>query len=133
MRVRKELRLARGCSFLIPERKNDNGTSDQGHYQCSGNSRRHSRRKKIPSLAGLIGVMPLTGALVLIWMYFESKGNHHIMREFSKGALWGILPTFLFFLTAYICFKKQLPLSVALLSGFGVWGVAALVHQSLLK
>ena len=29
--------------------------------------------KKLPSAAGLIGVMPLTGALVLVWMYVESE------------------------------------------------------------
>lgn len=29
--------------------------------------------KKLPSIAGLVGVMPLTGTLVLIWMYIENK------------------------------------------------------------
>jgi hypothetical protein len=31
--------------------------------------------KKLPSAAGLIGVMPLTGALVLAWMYLENRGE----------------------------------------------------------
>ncbi len=31
--------------------------------------------KRIPSAAGLIGVMPLTGALVLVWIYLENGGN----------------------------------------------------------
>ncbi len=31
--------------------------------------------KKLPSTAGLVGVMPLTGALVLVWMYIENKGD----------------------------------------------------------
>jgi len=63
--------------------------------------------KKLPSTAGLIGVMPLTGALVLVWMSVENKGNPSIMQDFTKGALWGILPSILFFVVALFCFKKH--------------------------
>jgi uncharacterized membrane protein (GlpM family) len=89
--------------------------------------------KKLPSTAGLIGVMPLTGALVLVWMHLENKGDPFIMQDFTKGALWGILPSILFFLVAFFCFKKQLPLPVVLVSSFGVWLVAAFFHQWALK
>ncbi len=89
--------------------------------------------KRFPATAGLIGVMPLTGALVLIWVYLENKGNPVIMQEFARGALWGILPSILFFLTALICFKKQLSLPLVLAAGFGVWMAAAVVHQWILK
>lgn len=54
--------------------------------------------KRYPSLAGLVGVMPLTGALVLVWVYLENRGNQEVMVSFAKGALWGILPSLLFFL-----------------------------------
>ena len=43
--------------------------------------------KKLPSTAGLIGVMPLAGALILVWMYLENKGDSNVMQEFTKGAL----------------------------------------------
>jgi uncharacterized membrane protein (GlpM family) len=89
--------------------------------------------KKLPSAAGLIGVMPLTGALVLVWMYQESKGDPDIMQNFSKGALWGILPSILFFLVALLCFRKHLPLPITLVSSFGVWLAAAVIHQWILK
>ena len=89
--------------------------------------------KKMPSSAGLIGVMPLTGALVLVWMYLENKGDSDIMQEFTFGALWGILPSILFFLTAFFCFKKQLSLPIVLVSSFGVWLAGALIHQWILK
>ncbi len=89
--------------------------------------------KKLPSTAGLVGVMPLTGALVLVWMYLENKGDPEIMQDFTRGALWGILPSILFFLVAFFCFKKHLPLPVVLVSSFGVWLGAALVHQWVLK
>jgi uncharacterized membrane protein (GlpM family) len=89
--------------------------------------------KKLPSAAGLIGVMPLTGALILVWMYLENKGDPTVMQEFTKGALWGILPSILFFLVAFVCFKKQLPLPLVLTVSFGVWMGAALVHQWVLR
>jgi len=89
--------------------------------------------KRFPSTAGLIGVMPLTGALVLVWMHLENKGEPQIMQDFTKGALWGILPSILFFLVALFCFKKELPLSMVLIFSFGFWFVAAFVHQWVLK
>lgn len=89
--------------------------------------------KRFPSAAGLIGVMPLTGALVLVWMYVENRGDPAIMQNFAKGALWGILPSILFFLVALLCFKKQMPLAVVLVSSFGIWIAAAAVHQWILK
>ena len=89
--------------------------------------------KKFPSTAGLIGVMPLTGALVLVWVYVENKGNPEVMQGFAKGALWGILPSILFFLVALLCFKKQIPLPGVLAASFGIWLLAAIVHQWLLR
>ena len=89
--------------------------------------------KKLPSTAGLIGVMPLAGALVLVWIYLENEGNPEIMQSFTKGALWGILPSILFYLVAFFCFKRNLSLPIVLVASFGVWLCAAFVHQWILK
>jgi len=89
--------------------------------------------KKFPSAAGLIAVMPLTGALVLVWVYLENKGNAEVMQSFTKGALWGILPSILFFLVALLCFKKQVSLPGVLSSSFAIWLIAAIVHQWALR
>ena len=89
--------------------------------------------KRYPSAAGLIAVMPLTGALVLVWVYLENKGNAEVMQAFAKGALIGILPSILFFLVALLCFRKQLSLPGVLASSFGIWLLAAIVHQWLLR
>ena len=89
--------------------------------------------KKVPSLAGLVGVMPLTGAIVLVWMYFDNNGNAEVMRKFARGALWGMVPSVLFFFVAFICFKRNLPLSVVLAASFGVWLAGAFVHQWILR
>jgi uncharacterized membrane protein (GlpM family) len=89
--------------------------------------------KKFPSAAGLIAVMPLTGALVLVWVYLENKGNTQVMQAFAKGALWGILPSILFFVVALLCFKKQISLPGVLALSFGIWILAAIVHQWVLR
>lgn len=89
--------------------------------------------RKFPSLAGLIGVMPLTGALVLAWVFFENNGDPIVMQRFAKGALWGILPSILFFFVAFFCLKKELPLPGVLAVSFSAWFVAAVIHQWALK
>ena len=88
--------------------------------------------RKLPTLAGLIAVMPLTGLIVLIWIYLDNPGNFNLMIDYTKGALWGILPTILFFLTAFICFRRHLSLWIVLCASFSVWLIAAFFHQWLL-
>ena len=89
--------------------------------------------RKQPTLAGLIAVMPLTGLVVLIWLYMDNPGNFSMMADYTKGAFWGIIPTMLFFLVAFLCFRKSLALPMVLFISFAVWIVAAFVHQQLLR
>jgi uncharacterized membrane protein (GlpM family) len=89
--------------------------------------------RRWPALSGLVGVMPLTGALVLVWVALDSGSDPHVMQQFTRGALWGLLPTFLFFLVAFFCCRRGLPLPVTLVASFGAWLAAALIHQSVLK
>lgn len=89
--------------------------------------------RKLPTLAGLIAVMPLTGLIVLLWLYADNPQDFALMGEYCKGALWGIVPSVLFFLVAFICFHKHLSLSVVLCASFAVWLIAAFVHQWLLN
>lgn len=85
--------------------------------------------KKFPHIAGLIAVMPLTGALVFAWVHIENKGNPDVMRAFSVGALYGIIPSIIFFLLAAFCVKKGASLPVTLISSFGGWLVAAVIYR----
>ena len=57
--------------------------------------------RKLPTLAGLIAVMPLTGLIVLLWLYTDKPGDFALMTKYTKGALWGIIPSVLFFLVAF--------------------------------
>ena len=89
--------------------------------------------RKMPSLAGLIAVMPLTGLIVLIWLYLDNPGDFALMVDYTKGALWGILPSVLFFLVAFICFRRHLALWIVLCASSAVWLIAAFIHQWLLN
>ncbi len=89
--------------------------------------------RKLPSLAGLIAVMPLTGVIVLVWLYLDYPSDFKLMNDYCKGALWGILPSILFFLVAFMCFRKQMALWIVLCASFAVWLIAAFVHQWLLS
>ena len=44
-----------------------------------------------------------------------------------------IIPTILFFVVAYVLFRRHLPLPVVLAASFGVWLAGAAVHQYFLK
>ncbi|MDP8212594.1 MAG: DUF3147 family protein [Candidatus Zapsychrus exili] len=89
--------------------------------------------KKIPTLSGLIATMPLTGAIVLMWLYFDNPENKTIVQGYTKGAIWGIFPSILFFITAYFCFKKQIPFNITMILSFIVWIIGAFLHQLFLR
>ena len=80
--------------------------------------------RKLPTLGGLIATMPLTGVIVLLWLYSDNPGNFPLMQNYTKGAVFGILPSIVFFITAFICFTKHLPLLLLLAISFG-----ACIHQ----
>ena len=85
--------------------------------------------KRFPSTAGLIATMPLTGLIILLWLYVDNPGNHDLMINYTRGAVWGILPSILFFLVVLVCFKRHISLPVVLSLGFGAWLIGAFVHQ----
>lgn len=89
--------------------------------------------RKFPSLGGLVAVMPLTGLIVMLWLYSDTGGNPAAMQQYAKGALFGIIPTMLFFAVALIGFRKAWGLPVVLLASFATWAIAALFHQWWLK
>ena len=89
--------------------------------------------RKLPTVAGLIAVMPLTGAIVLVWLYSDNPGNFELMVSYTKAALLGIIPSILFFVVAYLCFRKHLGLWLVLGASFAAWLLAAGVHFWLLS
>ena len=88
--------------------------------------------KARPSLAGLVGTMPLTALLIMIWLHLETAGDVATMRTYATGAFFGIFPSLLFFAVAVSCYRKNLPLACVLALSFAAWLTGALVHQHLL-
>jgi uncharacterized membrane protein (GlpM family) len=88
--------------------------------------------RRMPTLAGLIATMPLTSLIVLLWLYSDNPGDMVLMKDYTRGVLWGIVPTILFFVVAYFCFRRQISFSYAMGASFAVWLVGAAVHQWLL-
>jgi len=62
----------------------------------------------------------------------DRSGDIENMTAYCRGALWGIVPSILFFLVAYSCFRRHLPLWMVLSAGFAVWLIGAIAHQLLL-
>ncbi|GAB7028125.1 DUF3147 family protein [Geotalea toluenoxydans] len=89
--------------------------------------------RKFPTMGGLIATMPLTSLLVLLWLYSDNPGDSRLMTDYTRGVLWGIIPTVLFFAVALVCFRRQWPLPLVLSVSFAAWLAGAAVHQWLLK
>ncbi|KPJ58238.1 MAG: hypothetical protein AMJ42_03635 [Deltaproteobacteria bacterium DG_8] len=85
--------------------------------------------QRVPTLGGLIATMSLTGVVVLFWLYSDNPSNFSLMEDYTKGAMWGIAPSILFFIVAYVCFHKHFPLSLVLTASFGTWLIGAFIHQ----
>ena len=88
---------------------------------------------KSPSLGGLVATMPITSLLVMLWLYMDNPGDFRLMAEFSRGVVWGIIPTIFFFSVTLICFRRQFPLHLTLCAAFAVWILGASIHQYFLK
>ena len=89
--------------------------------------------RRLPTLAGLIATMPITTLIVLFWLHSDSPEDFPRFAEFSKGVVWGILPSMLFFITAYVCFRKGIPFLTTIGFSSCVWLLGAVVHQWLLR
>ncbi len=89
--------------------------------------------RRTPSLAGLIGVMPLTGALVFVWLYLENKADTKLLLDSARGSVWGLIPSIGFFVVLYLLLKNGVSFPFAFGLSFLVWIAGAVVHQYFLS
>lgn len=89
--------------------------------------------RRSPTLGGLLATMPLTTLAVLLWLATDNPGNRTMVIDYTRGVLWGIGPTILFFIATYGCLRRQLPLSWSLAAGGVAWVAGALVHQAVVR
>lgn len=89
--------------------------------------------RRVPSLGGLIATMPLTTLIVLLWIHADHPGDYTKLVQYTRGVLWGILPSIAFFLVVQGCLSKHLPVWQAIAAALGAWLLGALLHQWLLR
>ena len=89
--------------------------------------------RRFPSLGGLIATMPLTSLIVLLWLHHDNPSDRTILPAYVEGVFFGVIPTMLFFGSAWFCLKRGFHLPVTLTVSFSVWIAAALLHQLILK
>ena len=89
--------------------------------------------RRLPSLAGLIATMPITTLAVLLWLHADQPDDPRLLTEYTRGVLWGIAPTILFFAAAHFCLRKGMALPPTLAAGFVAWLAGAALHQWLLR
>jgi F0F1-type ATP synthase assembly protein I len=89
--------------------------------------------KRLPALGGLIATMPLTTLIVLLWLHADHPDDYPRMAQYTKGVLWGIVPSIAFFLVVLACLNRQWPLPQVLAAGFGAWLLGAFLHQWFLR
>ena len=89
--------------------------------------------KRAPTLGGLLATMPLTGVIVMIWLHAEKPDDPKLMIDYTKGALFGIIPSILFFIAVWLALRQGFPMWMVVPAGFAVWVLAAVLHQLALR
>jgi hypothetical protein len=83
--------------------------------------------KQSKLFAALTATMPLTAPLALWIVYSSNAGNKTVMSQFSLSLLLGLLPTLAFLITIWLATRAGMKLVPTILSGYGVWGVGAIL------
>lgn len=89
--------------------------------------------KRYPYIGGLIATMPITTFLVLLWINYDTNTNYYILTKFTKGVIFGIIPSIFFFIVLYFCFRNNISFYLSLIFAFIIWGFGALIHHYFLK
>ncbi len=89
--------------------------------------------RRLPATAGLVATMPLTTLIVLVWLHSEAPTDRELLLGYTRGVLWGILPSVAFFLAAYGLFHRRLSFGAVLGLSSCVWLAGALVHRWLVR
>lgn len=74
--------------------------------------------------AAITATMPLGVPLALWIVWAANRGDHGAVTEFSKGLVFGILPTMVFTVAAWLATRAGLKLAAVIGIGYAAWAVA---------
>ena len=83
--------------------------------------------KQSKLFAALTATMPLTAPLALWIVYSANAGEKEVVSHFSLSLLLGLFPTMAFLITVWLAARAGMKLGPMILTGYGVWGVGALI------
>jgi hypothetical protein len=83
-------------------------------------------------LAGLLAAMPLQIPLAIWIMYSNTGGNLEQTAEFARAAFYGIIPTVIFCLAAWLALSRGLQLSRVYVVAYATWMVSLFVSYRLI-
>ena len=83
--------------------------------------------KQSKLFAAITATMPLGIPLALWIVYSSNGGDKQVVSQFSLSLLLSFLPTLAFVITIWFAARAGMKLVPMLLTGYGVWGVGALL------
>lgn len=83
--------------------------------------------KQSKLIAAITATMPLATPLALWIVYFSNAGDRTAVSQFSLSLVLSLLPTFAFLITVWFAARAGMKLVPMLVTGYGVWGVGALI------
>ncbi len=86
--------------------------------------------KNYPKWAALLTALPLMTFLSLIWIYWENK-NLEMLAQYTWDVFIWVIPSLIFFIAAYILFKKQIPFVWAMTLSTFILLVGILIFEKL--
>ncbi|MFN2216868.1 MAG: hypothetical protein ACK2TS_07990 [Anaerolineales bacterium] len=75
--------------------------------------------------ASITATMPLTIPLAIWIVYSANNGDKLVMSSFTQNMIYGMIPTFLFVVAAWISSRAGLKLLPTIGIGYTVWGLSS--------
>ena len=84
-------------------------------------------QKQSRLVAAVTTTMPLTAPLALWIIYSSANGDRAAMADFSRGMLFGVVPTLGFLVVVWLAARAGYKLMPILGLGYGAWAISLIV------
>ena len=87
--------------------------------------------EKSRALASIVAVMPLNITIALWFVSTSSGGDSSLISDFTRMMFFGIIPSILFIIAAWLGFRQGWPLGKVLILSYGVWLAATCLYRGI--